>query len=73
MKKSDKLAVAKAQYKLLSPHVDKWVALNKSKTKIVATGASIAEVERTLEAKKKESSEILYVTPFDQYHSPICR
>ena len=72
MKNTKNLAVAKAQFNLLFPYVDKWVALNNDKTKVVASGGTIKEVEYKLAKNKQKASEPMYVAPFDKYFVPIC-
>lgn len=52
------------------PYEDKWVALNKGQTKVVASGSSIRMVEKKLNKQKDKDVIITYVLPFQKYYSP---
>lgn len=58
---------------ILLPYEKKWVAISKDNSQVVASGNSIKEVEKKVKKLKEKDIEILYVTPFDQYLTPLCK
>lgn len=56
--------------KNLLPYKNKWVALDKSYTRVLVSGSTINEVETRLKKTRKKAVEIRYILPFDQYYCP---
>jgi len=48
------------------PYEDKWVALNKDQSKVIASGASIKIVEKKLSKQNNKDVFITYVLPFQR-------
>ena len=58
----------KLQSSHLLPYENKWVALEK--TKVVASGTTIQQVQRKLEKEKNKKAVLLWVLPFNTSFSP---
>lgn len=52
---------------------EKYVALNKQESKILASDSSIQKLEKKLGKMHIEDAIIMYVSPVDKYLSPLCR
>lgn len=63
----------KKRFKLLRNFEKKWVALNKSDSKVLASGITIEEVEKKIKKIKVRPTTIEYVIPFNSYFSPSCQ
>lgn len=57
----------------MTPYVNKWVAVNKDESEVIASGKDIIEVEKKLEKNKQSVSHIKYILPFDKYYAPLCQ
>lgn len=57
-------------YKLVKNFEEKWIALDEKRSKILASGDSIPEVEEKLKKTNKQADSITYVLPFDRYFAP---
>lgn len=60
----------KKYIKLLSPYVNKWIAVNNDETEVLVSGKSIIDVENRLEKEKKQASHIMFVLPFNRQYAP---
>jgi len=49
---------------------NKWVAFNKGKTKVLASGRDILEVEKQLSKEGKKAYEITFLMPNGYYFVP---
>lgn len=50
---------------------NKWVAFNKGKTKVLASGKNILEVEKQLSKEGKKAYEITFLMPHGYYFVPF--
>jgi len=53
----------------VSAHQNQWVALNKTRTKILAIGKTIKEVEAKI---KEEEVIVMKVLPKNRLYAPYC-
>ena len=59
---------------LLKPYENKWVALSKNKTEIVASGDSLLEVVNNLPSgSTKDAVSFMHVIPLDQSFASFLR
>lgn len=61
--------------KIKNPMMDyenKWVALSSDKTRVVAAGSSIKQLEKKLKGFKKDEVILTFVPPFDAVLSLQC-
>lgn len=57
--------------KQLLKYQNKWVALNKTRTKIIASGSSIKDIEKAIESLKIKDVIVTRVLPQDRLYAPI--
>lgn len=60
------------RYEILHKFEKKWIALDKSNSRVLVSGSTIEEVEKRLKKIKEKASAIEYVMPFNSYFSPLC-
>lgn len=54
----------------LVPFENKWVALSPDRKRVVASGATVKEVDEKLKEQKNENAILTRVLPFDKVYSP---
>ncbi len=57
----------------LKAYENKWVAFDKKRAKILASGASVIAVELQLKKKKLNAHQIEFILPLNMHYVPICR
>lgn len=63
----------KAILDLYLKYQNKWVGIDKKTFKVFAVGDSVIEVEKKIKDTDYSKTVITFVTPPDQYLSPVCR
>lgn len=63
----------KLDLKTLLKYTEKWIATKEGYRDILASGASIEEVEQKLKKAKIKGATLTYITPPDKYISPLCQ
>lgn len=58
--------------KKLLKYQNKWVALDEARTKILATGSTISEVEKKIARLQKKNVIVTHVLPQDRLYAPHC-
>lgn len=56
--------------KKLLNYQNKWVALNKTKTKILATGSTIKEIEKKIAKTQQKNVIVTHILPQDRLYAP---
>lgn len=57
-------------YPLLKPYENKWVALPPDKTRVLASGDTLAEVRQKIAVKDMPVVGFMKVVPLDSYYAP---
>ena len=60
----------KMKFNLIKKFEKQWVAFNKDRTEVVASGKTMEEVDAKLRTAKKIASVISYIMPFDRHFAP---
>ncbi len=63
----------KLDLEILLKYASQWVGLNPSRSKIIASGKSLIEVNEQLKKLKIKDAIITYVMPPDYYVAPLCQ
>lgn len=61
---------SKAYEKTLLSNQNKWIAVSSDKSRVLAAGKSIREIEKKLEKLGQKDAVITFVPPADRYLSP---
>lgn len=56
--------------KELLKYQNKWVALNEARTKILASGSTIKEIEKKIAQIKEKNVVVTYILPQDRLYAP---
>lgn len=56
--------------KKLLNYQNKWVALNEGRTKILASGSTIKEVERKISRLQQKNVVVTHILPQDRLYAP---
>lgn len=65
--------MAKLDLKTFLKYANQWVGLTKDRSKIIASGKTLLDVNKQLEKLKIKDAIVTYILPADHYIAPLCQ
>ena len=65
--------MAKLDLDTLLKYANQWVGFTSNRSKIIASGKTILDVNQQLEKLKIKDAIVTYILPPDQYVAPLCQ
>lgn len=65
--------MTKIDLKTFLKYANQWIGLSSDRSKVIASGNSLMEVNEQLKKLKVKDPIVTYVMPPDQYIAPICQ